>query len=208
MEKKDVDFKIDGDAGHDNVFVKIGTAYNVNPTATEVKNTFIIGSNGEAQAAIKEALGGQPNEFVPKEEQKKDVSKSIYEQMKEPEEEIDCTPIRTEILNYVSRVRPLVHPDKKDRFMKMWKGILELDAVKPIIYKTGKQKKTNFNRKLICNILHHLDTRRMYKDPYKASDFAKALEGEYESSVRGELGKFPSENMCAEINKYMDSLGL
>lgn len=126
----------------------------------------------------------------------------------EPEEEIDRSPIRAEILHYVSRVRSLVHPDKRDRYMKMWEGILELDAVRPFVYKTGKQKQTNFNRKLVANILHHLDTRHIYKDPYKACDLALALEGDYERSVRGELGKYPSEHICAEINDYLETLGL
>lgn len=121
---------------------------------------------------------------------------------------MDCSVIRTEILNYVSRVRPLVASNKRDKYMKMWEGILELDAVRTFVYKTGKQKETNFNRKLIANILRYLDTRHMYEHPYKASDFAKALEGDSEKSVRGELGKFPSEYMCSEIEKFLETLGL
>ena len=208
MDNDEVDFKIDGDAGHDNVFIKIGTAHNVNPKATKVNNTFIIGSNDEVQAAIREAMYGQHTAEPQKEKPQTKKNKSLADTMKEPEKEIDTTPIRTEILNYVSRVRPLVAPDKKDKFMKMWKGILNLDAVKNIIYEPGKQKETNFNRKLIANIIHHLDSRKMYAEPYKASDFAKALEGDYEKSVRGELGKFPSDYMCAEINKYLETIGL
>lgn len=133
---------------------------------------------------------------------------SSPDSLKEPDEVAGSLPIRDEILEYVRQVRPLVHPDKRKKFMAMWKGILELDAVKPYIYQTGKQKQTRFNRKLIANILRHLDTRHMYKDPYKASDFAVALEGSYAKSVRGELGKFPSDYTCSEINKYLETIGL
>lgn len=102
----------------------------------------------------------------------------------------------------------LTKSEKRDRYMKMWEGILDLDAVRPFVYKTGKQKRTNFNRKLIANILHHLDTHHIYTDPYKASSLALALEGDYEMSVRGELGKYPSEQVCAEIDEYLETLGL
>ncbi len=196
MEQEDKNTHNDQNLGQVKTIINIGTAYNVNPAATEVKNTFIIGSGKEASAAIKEAVGGG------------NLNPSLYDRLKEPEENIDITPIRTEILNYVSCIRPLVAPDKKDRYMKMWEGILELDAVKPFVYKTGKQKETNFNRKLIANIIHHLDSRKMYAKPYKASDFAKALEGDSEKSVRGELGKFPSDHVCAEIDNYLESQNL
>lgn len=195
MEKKEIHFTMDGDAGENNIIVNmnIEKAYSVNPNVKVVNNTFKIGTCEDSSASIKT----QP--MTEKSQDKK--NKSLVE-------EIDIAPIRTEILNYVSRVRPLVAPDKKDKFMKMWKGILELDAVKNFVYETGKQKDTNFNRKLIANIIHHLDSRKMYAEPYKASDFAKLLEGNSEKSVRGELGKFPSDYMCAEINKYLETIGL
>lgn len=189
-----MDIKIEGNPGTGNSFqeIHIGTVQNYNPNATTIIN--YNGTREAAPAATKEAIGSTT------------ANSQLYP--REPEENIDCTPIRKEILNYVSCVRPLVAPDKEDRFMKMWEGILELDAVKPYVYKTGKQKETNFNRKLIANILHHLDTRHMYKDPYKASDFAKALEGDYDKSVRGELGKFPSDHVCAEIDRYLESMNI
>ena len=64
--------------------------------------------------------------------------------MREPEENIDITPIRTEILNYVSRVRPLLTDEAKSMFMKMWEDILALPAVESKVYKPGKQWGTNF----------------------------------------------------------------
>jgi hypothetical protein len=206
MEKKEIHFTLDGDAGENNTIVNmvIEKAYNVNPTAKVVNNTFNIGTRDEASAAISEAMGAQPTP----EQSKSAMPKTLLDTIKEPEEGIDCSVIRQEILIYVSRIRPLVAPDKKDRFMKMWEGILDLDAVKSIVYKTGKQKETNFNRKLIANIIHHLDSRKMYANPFKASDFAMALEQDSEKSVRGELGKFPSDHVCAEIDNYLESQNL
>ena len=204
-----MDIKIEGNPGTGNKFleikqeVHIGVVHQYNQ-ATTMNNYY--GSawdpleEKELEKGIKDDVTDDPELSDPNAER--------IEQLEEPEEEIDRASIRAEILQYVSRVRPLVHPDKRDRYMKMWEGILELDAVRPFVYKTGKQKQTNFNRKLVANILHHLDTRRIYKDPYKASFLAVVLEGEYESSVRGELGKYPSERICAEINDYLETLGL
>ena len=204
-----MDIKIEGNPGTGNKFleikqeVHIGVVHQYNQ-ATTMNNYY--GSDWdpfkekELEKGTKDDATDDPELSDPNAER--------IEQLEEPEEEIDRASIRAEILQYVSRVRPLVHPDKRDRYMKMWEGILELDAVRPFVYKTGKQKQTNFNRKLVANILHHLDTRRIYKDPYKASFLAVVLEGEYESSVRGELGKYPSERICAEINDYLETLGL
>lgn len=204
-----MDIKIEGNPGTGNTFQKISQEIHIGTVGT-YSNASVInnyyGTVGELSGKKKKQEGAEddthddPKQPIPGNRQR--------EQLKESEEEIDYSPIRTEILNYVSRVRPLVHPDKRDRYMKMWEGILELDAVRPFVYKTGKQKRTNFNRKLIVNILHHLDTRRMYKDPYKARDLALALENDFDMSVRGELGKYPSENVCAEINEYLETLGL
>lgn len=187
MDKKEIHFTMHGDAGEGNTIVNmnIEKAYTVNPTAKVVNNTFNIYSDKEGKDAIEEAKG-TPS----------------------PKEDIDYSVIRKEILVYVSRIRLLVATEKKDKFQKMWEGILELDAVKPFVYKTGKQKETNFNRKLIANIIHHLDSRKMYEKPYKASDFARALEENPEKSIRGELGKFPSDHICAEIDKYLESQNL
>ena len=200
-----MDIKIEGNPGTGNTFqeIHIGTVQNYNNAATIINN---YGMNWQ-QPVEKEPEKGAKD--VDADDLEPSIPNTMQsEQIEEPEEEIDRSSIRTEILNYVSRVRPLVHPDKRDRYMKMWEGILELDAVRPFVYKTGKQKQTNFNRKLIANILHHLDTRHIYKDPYKASDLALALEGDYEKSVRGELGKYPSERVSAEIDEYLETLGL
>lgn len=189
-----MDIKIDGNPGTGNIFQEMifNNAQNVNTSTTSVVN-YNIG-------AADEPSNDETNEKSLNERESKE-KKRVGDLAENPQ-------IRKEILKYLENVLPLVRPERKDIFIKMWEGILEIDAVKEAIYKTGKQKRTNFNRTLIARILHHLDARQMYAKPFKASDFARALEGKYESSVRGELGKFPTDQMCYEIDRCLESLGL
>ena len=76
-----------GNEPQPNIVINIDTAYNVNPAAKEVNNTFIIGAK-EGKEAIAEALCTK--------------NSTLYKG--EPEENTDCMPICKEILNYVSRV--------------------------------------------------------------------------------------------------------
>ena len=204
-----MDIKIEGNPGTGNSFteihqeIHIGTVQHYNNGASTINNYYTIEEGAKVKKLKMGAMGDATDGHKPS-----DSSMMQFDQMEKPEEDIDFSAIRSEILHYVNRVRPLVHPEKRDRYMKMWEGILDLDAVRPFVYKTGKQKRTNFNRKLIANILHHLDTHHIYTDPYKASSLALALEGDYEMSVRGELGKYPSEQVCAEIDEYLETLGL
>lgn len=205
-----MDIKIEGNPGTGNTFqtisqeIHIGTVQNYLPNATTVINNY--GMSGEKSTEKKSQKGAKDG--ATDNSELSSPNNRQFERLQESEEEINRSRIRAEILDYVSRVRPFVRLDKRDRYMQMWEGILDLDAVRPFVYKTGKQKRTSFNRKLIANILHHLDTHHIYKAPYKASDLALALEDDYEMSVRGELGKYPSEYVCAEIDDYLETLGL
>jgi hypothetical protein len=192
MEKDDAKFTVEGNPGTGNTYIKIDTAYNVNPNAKDVYNTFVIGNVKEAAAAIREAQGAK--------------SGSLYDHMKEPEENIDCTPIRTEILNYVSRVRPLLKEEAKSTYMKMWEDILDLPEVAALVYKPGNQWGTNFNRNLVANILYHLRARNIYtvtyKDNYNGAVMTEYLEGNKEHSVKHALREEPSK----EIRDAIDAM--
>ena len=200
MANDDDKFIIEGNPGTGNTFIKIGTAYNVNPNAKEVKNTFIIGDKKAAESAVAEAMGKAPH-FAP-------VAESPYDRMREPEENIDITPIRTEILNYVSRVRPLLADEAKSSFMKMWEDILELPEVANKVYKPGKQWGTNFHRDLVANILYHLRTRKIYKvvykDNYNGSAMTEALEGNHDHSVKHALRDEPPLDVREAIDKLLE----
>ena len=177
------------------IIINIQKAYNVNPAATVVNNTFNISSGREAADAVNEALGGGVKPASP------------YDRMREPEENIDCTPIRTEILNYVSRVRPLLTDEAKNTFMKMWEDILALPEVESKVYKPGKQWGTNFHRDLVANILFHLRARKIYKvvykDNYNGAAMAEALEGDRDHSVKHALREEPSKVICDAIDTML-----
>lgn len=175
------------------IIINIDKAYNVNPAATVVNNTFNISSGHEAADAVKEALGVKPT--------------SPFNRMREPMENIDHTPIRTEILNYVSRVRPLLTDEAKSNFMKMWEDILALPEVESKVYKPGKQWGTNFHRDLVANILYHLRTHKIYKvvykDNYNGAAMAEALEGNRDHSVKHALRDEPPVDVREAVDKLL-----
>lgn len=159
------------------IIINIDKAYNVNPAATVVNNTFNISSGREAADAVKEAMGE------------------------------DITPIRTEILNYVSRVRPLLTDEAKSNFMKVWADILDLPEVANQVYKQGKQWGTNFNRDLVANILYHLRHYKVYKvvykDNYNGAAMCEALEGDREHSVKHALRNDPAKDIREAVDKLL-----
>lgn len=106
--------------------------------------------------------------------------------------------IRTEILQYISRLKLIIADDWKQGFDKLWNNILDLTEVSSQIYNPGKQQKTNFNRNLVANIIHYLGSKGMIKD-YNASKIAELLEGDKEHSVRSSLGKDPNDDILAAI---------
>lgn len=177
-------FIIEGNPGTGNTFIKIGIAYNVNPNATEVKNTFVIGDKKAAQTAIGEAAGQPPHS-----------------------ETVDIMPVRAEILNYVSRVRPLLTDGAKGMFMKMWEDFLTLPAVKSKVYNPGKQWGTNFHRDLVANILYYLRSRKIYKvvykDNYNGAAMAEALEGDRDHSVKHALRDEPPMDVRDAVDKLL-----
>lgn len=176
-----MDINIKGNPGTGNTFqeIKIEHADSVNPNATTV--TVNHHHYGEKKTAPK---------------------------AKKDEDCIDKTPIRTEILNYVSCIRPQLKDEWKSCYMKLWEGILDLDVVEAVVYVPGKQQNTNFNRNLVATIIHYLDSRGLYKNDYNASNMAIALEGDKDHPVRAALGKDPSNEMVSRLDRYMESFEL
>ena len=163
------------------IIINIDKAYNVNPAATVVNNTFNISSGREAVDAVKEALGSKPAR--------------LFDRMREPEENIDCTPIRTEILNYVSRVRPLLTEEAKSTYMKMWEDILDLPEVVALVYKSGKQWGTNFSTRKIYKVV--------YKDNYNGAAMCEALEDDRDHSVKHALRDDPPVDVREAVDKLL-----
>lgn len=163
------------------VVINIQTAYNVNPAATKVENTFIIGSRTEGKRAMAEATGGK--------------------------EGIDPKVVRPEILKYVSRVLPLLHEEPKGYFMRLWDDILSLPEVDAKVYNPGNQVGPIFNRDLVANILFHLRGRKIYKvvyrDNYNGAAMTEALEGNKEHSVKHALRDEPPKDVREAIDKLL-----
>ena len=175
-----------------NVVVNIRKAVNVNPIAKDVHTTINIYSNKEAAVDVLKEAG---------------VEKAETLFRGEPEPDTDCTPIRTEILKYVSRVRPLLIDEAKSDFMKVWEDILDLREVEALVYKSGKQKGTNFNRDLVANILYFLRNwkiyRVIYKQDYNGAALTEALEQDKEHSVKHALRDDPPQPIRDAITAMM-----
>lgn len=189
MENEEKKEQNEVNSGKVQTVINIQTAYNVNPAATVVNNTFNISSRKEAAAAVKEALGANPDD-----------------RMKEPNNRIDITPIRNKILEYVEKVDSLLVDDVKSYWKEMWEDILTLREVERIVYDPGRQWGVVFNRNLVANILFHLHTRKIYtlkcKDDYNGAAIAKALEGDCDHSVKHALRDDPPK----EIREAIDDL--
>ena len=116
----------------------------------------------------------------------------------------DKSAIRTEILAYVNKLRRYVNDDWKNRYTKIWEEILDLEIIAQEVYTPGKQQGTDFNRNLVANIIHFLDSQKAYKETYNASTMATALEGDKDHSVRAALGKDPSPAITSRLKRYFE----
>lgn len=180
-----MDINIKGDPGTGNTFqeIHIGTVGNYNPNATTVINNYGTRREGEAPARRKKGP---------------DSINDMLEQ-----DMISTEPIRKEILNYVSCLRPHVAKDKRDRFMQLWDRILDLPDVEEELYDPGKQQNTNFNRNLVANIIHYLDRFGFYDSLYNAAALTYALEADKEHPVRRALGQYPSYEVADAVKKLV-----
>lgn len=198
MDKKnnDAKFTIEGNPGQNNTFINIGTAYNVNPNATKVENTFIIGSQEEGNSAVTEAMSGRPDS-------KKLGAMTLREMLKK--DMIDTGNIKNEILNYISSIRIKLESNKDKLYLQLWGRIIENENFKMDLYDPGKQQCT-FNRNLVANIIHYLDTKGFYMESYNQSAMARALEGDDQHPVRGALGKDPEPKYCKVVDEILNEL--
>lgn len=185
MEKKGNDAKI---------IINIGTAYNVNPSAKVVNNTFNISSGEEGKKVIEETLGSK--------------SKSLSDSFKEPDPRRDLTLVKEKIMEYVDRVRmyDILKPEVLQGYKKMWEEILALPEVEAKICHIGKRQDTYFNRDLVANILYYLRKRKIYQVVYRdginSAALSRALQGTIDHSVRQSLAKEPPKDIQKALDKY------
>lgn len=180
IERKTMEIKIEGNPGTGNTFQEINIQHvdNFNPNATTVINNY---------GACEETEDG-----------KKSRNKKSLNDVRE------IPPIREQILAYVSCLTSIVNDDKKSGYLKMWNDILDIQVVSDKIYDPGRQQGTAFNRNLVANIIHYLNGQKLFSE-YVPSHIAELLEGSSDHSVRGELGKDPSdESIVSRLNRYFE----
>lgn len=117
---------------------------------------------------------------------------------------MDVELIRTNILDYINRLRNCLADEWKSTYKQMWKDILDMEVVSASVYSPGKQQGTNFNRSLVANIIYYLSGKGVYCGKYNAASMAEYLEGNKEHSVRSALGKNPSEAIISRLNRYFE----
>lgn len=196
-DNNEATFKIEGNPGQNNTFINIGTAYNVNPNATTVENTFNIGTREECDKAIAEAVSGKPDG-------KKLGAMTLREMLKN--DLIDTGKIQKEILNYVSCIRPKLKKELDKKYVALWATIVEHEAFAVDLYDPGKQQCT-FNRNLVANIVHYLDGKGFYEEAYSAAAMTRVLEGgDDQHPVRSALGKEPDDKYCKVVDEILKEL--
>lgn len=122
------------------------------------------------------------------------------------EEELDKIALKKEIMEYVGRLNDFATEKWAERIEPLWNTILELPSVSAKVYDHGKQDCT-FNRNLIARIVKILRVGGVYK---KNTDkkYAIALEGEYETPVRGQLAFEPEDKgIVNAVNKVIGKKG-
>ena len=141
--------------------------------------------------------------------QKEEAPKSLCDRMAEPDPNKDLTAVKTAILNYVSRIATKLKPERMQGWERFWKGLLDLDVIEKELCDITKQQGTTFNRIFICKIIHYLDDKGFYKDPYNASALTRALEGDDTHSIRTHgLNWFPDEAVGKRIDRYIENFNL
>ena len=171
---------IEGDPGTGNTYQEINIQHveNYNPAATTVNNYYGTRAPGKKAANIFPV-----------------------------DEAIDIVSIRQEILNYVSRLRPYLVDEQKSGYLKLWGEILDLNIIAGEVYNPGKQQGTNFNRSLVANIIYYLVMKGFFGDEndYNSSQFAVALEGSAERSVRAELRMLPADDIISRLDLVLEN---
>ena len=88
-------------------------------------------------------------------------------------------------------------------------GLLDIDVIQKELCDITQQQGTTFNRIFVCKIIHYLDDKGFYKEPYNANAMTRALEGDDTHSIRTHgLNWYPDEDVCNRIDNYFENLNL
>ena len=192
--------EIEGNPGSGNTFIEHVENLNTAATTVITKHYHI---NSPITSADEEALDVAGEKAEAEEQQPKDIAAKPGR--KKAKELVDTEVVREEILTWVSRVRPMLDDVWKAKFPKIWEDILEMQEVKDKIYDWGHQKKTNFNRYLVGNILYFIfeDCGAWSEDKeYNASAVCMKLIDTTEHQLRKELSKYPPDDVKKRLHNY------
>lgn len=111
--------------------------------------------------------------------------------------------VKEEIIDYVGRLKPMVRHDWLDRYDQLWLGILELKEVKTLVYNSGKQQGTKFNRNLVAQITHLMgNTIFVSTNTVKMANYLEPSKGS-DHPVRQKLGEAPDKEVKKSVEEYM-----
>lgn len=113
---------------------------------------------------------------------------------------------KSNIMEYVSRLKPLVKDDFQKEYDEFWMQILELEEVKQQVYNKGKQQDTTFNRNLVARMIHQIGDR-VYIVGINDQQYAEYLEpGRGKNhSVRQQLGLMPEAPIKKAIERFLEN---
>ena len=197
-EKNEEKFVIEGNPGTGNTFVKIGHVDHYNPNATSattnITNNYYYGK-GEDEAG-ENCVSSKPGDKKLGNMTFRDMLKAGY---------VDTGNIQLLIMNYVSCIRPYVKDEKDKLFMHLWAVIMDHEAFKIELYDPGKQD-CKFNRNLVGNIMHYLDNKGFYKDPYNQSEMTRAVESDADNPVRKGFGGYLDKKYKVVVDEILKKL--
>ncbi len=111
--------------------------------------------------------------------------------------------LKQSVIDYVTKLMPVVAAEYKEVYQKMWVEILEKDAVSKVIYERGRQQGTFFNRNLVANISHMMALDGVIITKTTDAKMAELLEPEKGSKhpVRSALGDSPEDKQVKQAVK-------
>lgn len=192
-------FIIEGNPGQGNTFVKIGKVENYVPNATTVTNTTTITNNhyyGKREEEEVSSTTAKPGDKKLGNMNYRDLLKEGY---------IDTGNMKKLIMNYVSCIQPYVKKEMESLYLRLWTSILDHEAFKVELYDPGKQD-CKFNRNLVGNIMHYLEEKGFYREPYNQSEMTRAVEGEADNPVRKGFGGYLDKKYKVVVDEILKKL--
>ena len=126
-----------------------------------------------------------------------------YEAPKAKEEKEVPNGLRQSVIDYVNRLMPVVAVKYQEDYSKIWKDILEEDAVSSVIYDRGKQQGTVFNRNLVAQISRMMAINGIIVKNTNDVAMAELLEPQRgkHHPVRKQLAFIPDDNKIKKAVK-------